>query len=63
MMRGNKSLRGTSSQMNSPSESESDEARSPDEAGDEKQLKTPSLKTPARGRRGKASQDTDEMEA
>jgi hypothetical protein len=63
MMRGNKSLGGTSSRMNSPSGSETDETRSPDEAGEGKQLKTPSLKTPARGRRGKVSQDTDEMEA
>ena len=62
-MRGNKSLRGTSSQMNSPSGSETDEARSPDEGGNEKQLQTPTLKTPVRGRRGKVSQDTDEMEA
>ena len=62
-MRGNKSLRGTSSQMNSPSGSETDEARSPDEAGDDKQLQTPTLKTPIRGRRGKVSQDADEMEA
>ena len=61
-MRGNKSLRGTSSQMNSPSGSDDDEAKSPDEAGDEKplQLQMPKLKTPVRGRKGRAS---DEMEA
>lgn len=65
MMRGNKSLRGTSSQMNSPSGSEDDEVKSPDEAEveNERQLHTPTLKTPARGRRGRVSNNADEMEA
>jgi hypothetical protein len=64
MMRGNKSLRGTSSQLNSPSGSEDDETKSPDEAevGDAKERKTPILKTPARGRRGRVSNGADEME-
>ena len=62
-MRGNKSLRGTSSQVNSPSGSDEDDPRSPDEAGDEKQVPIPVLKTPARGRRGRVSTDADEMEA